>query len=210
MRSAAAREAILDATARLFHDEGYERLTIEGIAKAAGTGKQTIYRWWPSRGALIAECLMGGRLIPINLEVPNTGDVIEDVQTWLRTVFAIISESRGDLLLRSLVAAAAEDAAVGRQLGESLGVDSYLRARLHESVNSGQLAAEAPVDQLVHALLGAIIVESLGRKEGGLDGFNALTQYLLAPPSGGHSGVADLDRRTSRWGSTSDADVGPV
>jgi len=59
VRSEAARQAILEATARLLVERGYDHLTMEGIAATAGVGKQTVYRWWPSKGAVIAECLEG-------------------------------------------------------------------------------------------------------------------------------------------------------
>ena len=49
VRSAAAREAILAATAKMFQEQGYDQLSIEGIAREAGVGKQTIYRWWGSK-----------------------------------------------------------------------------------------------------------------------------------------------------------------
>lgn len=130
VRSTAAREAILDATSRLFHAQGYDRLTIEGIAKEAGVGKQTIYRWWSSRGALIADCLVDGRLIPVDFVVPDTGDLFADVETWLQSVFSILASAQGQALLQSLVAAAAEDAAVGAHLGSSLGVEQHLSERL--------------------------------------------------------------------------------
>ncbi len=128
VRSTAAREAILDATARLFHNQGYDRLTIEGIAKEAKVGKQTIYRWWPSRGALIGECLAEGRLIPVDFVVPDTGDLSADVETWLRSVLSILEKPQGGVLLRSLVAAATEDASVGAHLGRASGWRSTCRS----------------------------------------------------------------------------------
>ena len=51
--------AILEAAAALFAESGYEHLTIEGIARRAGVGKQTIYRWWSSKGDVIAEAILG-------------------------------------------------------------------------------------------------------------------------------------------------------
>ncbi|MER5598696.1 TetR/AcrR family transcriptional regulator [Streptomyces sp. NPDC002265] len=57
--AAAPRSApkILDATRALLADQGYSTLTIEGVAAAAGVGKSTIYRWWPSKEALVADAL---------------------------------------------------------------------------------------------------------------------------------------------------------
>jgi AcrR family transcriptional regulator len=57
-RSEAARTAILNATARQFAERGWEQLSIEGIAADADVGKQTIYRWWSSKSAFVAECLL--------------------------------------------------------------------------------------------------------------------------------------------------------
>jgi AcrR family transcriptional regulator len=34
---------------------GYRDMTIEAIAARAGVGKKTIYRWWPSKAALVLE-----------------------------------------------------------------------------------------------------------------------------------------------------------
>ena len=63
-RSESARLAILTATARQFAERGYDSLTMEGIAAEAKVGKQTIYRWWPSRSALVADALAEGLIMP--------------------------------------------------------------------------------------------------------------------------------------------------
>ena len=52
-RSERARRAILDAALALCRARGYDGTAIEAIAADAGVGKQTIYRWWPSKGAVI-------------------------------------------------------------------------------------------------------------------------------------------------------------
>lgn len=54
-RSDRSRRAILDAALTLVGEVGYNKLTIEAIAARAGVGKQTIYRWWPSKAAVLLD-----------------------------------------------------------------------------------------------------------------------------------------------------------
>jgi AcrR family transcriptional regulator len=51
----AAHEAILDAVHELLQKTSVRDLTIEGVARRAGVGKPTIYRWWPSKAALVMD-----------------------------------------------------------------------------------------------------------------------------------------------------------
>src|SRR6201999_2459783 len=57
-RNEAAREAILAAAFGLLSGPGPEALTIDAIAAEAGVGRQTISRWWPSKGAVLADALV--------------------------------------------------------------------------------------------------------------------------------------------------------
>jgi len=184
VRSAAAREAILAATARLFQRHGYDHLTIEGIAKEAGVGKQTIYRWWPSRGALIADCLVDGRLFSVNFVVPDTGDLLRDVEEWLNSMLAIVDTPDGAAIMRSLVAAAADDTGVGNHLSVSLGVDRELADRLAVGIRDGQLPEGTPVEVLGQAILGAMIMQALGRKNEQTMPMQSLVRFLLRPVAG--------------------------
>ncbi|MBM4228283.1 MAG: TetR/AcrR family transcriptional regulator [Gammaproteobacteria bacterium] len=54
-RSEQARKAILDATARLLESATLKSLAIESIAREAGVGKATIYRWWPNKAAIVID-----------------------------------------------------------------------------------------------------------------------------------------------------------
>ncbi len=94
---------------------------------------------------------------------------------------------------RSLVAAAADDADVGVHLSESLGVEQHLSERLRGGIRDGQLPAGAPVAQIGRAILGAIIVESLGREARDPDGVVDLVRYLPRPLS-----VEGASRRATR------------
>ncbi len=87
-RSSHAHEAILDATLALLAEKGYERLALEDVAAAAGVGKATIYRRWPSKAPLV---IAAYEQLP-GLEPPDTGNLADDLATLLRN-FARILES---------------------------------------------------------------------------------------------------------------------
>ena len=57
-RSERSRRAILTAALDLVEEVGYAKTSVEGIAARAGVGKQTIYRWWPSKGAVLLDALL--------------------------------------------------------------------------------------------------------------------------------------------------------
>jgi len=54
-RSDKTHQAILKAASTILKEKGYSRLTFEGIARLSGAGKPTIYRWWPTKMAILIE-----------------------------------------------------------------------------------------------------------------------------------------------------------
>ena len=56
-RGATKRQAILDAAAELFADEGYERASIDAIASRAGVSKPTVYSHFGNKERLFRESL---------------------------------------------------------------------------------------------------------------------------------------------------------
>lgn len=58
-RSTESRDAILAATRKLLATQTVRDLSIEGIAREAGVGKTTIYRWWPSKATIVLEAVEG-------------------------------------------------------------------------------------------------------------------------------------------------------
>lgn len=155
--------AILAATAALFAERGYDHLSIEGIATQAGVGKQTVYRWWPGKSALIADCLLEGMLLPDRLTVPDTGDLRADIEAWLRDVLSVVESAEGRGLFRSLIAAASENEEVGRRLRESLADPRLFNARLREAQAAGDLRADLPIGDVAEAVIGAVTFRALAR-----------------------------------------------
>ena len=52
-----ARLAVLHAADDLLVERSFSGVTIEGIAAGAGVAKRTIYRWWPSKVAVLLDTL---------------------------------------------------------------------------------------------------------------------------------------------------------
>ena len=81
-RSEEARQAILRTTLKLLAEKGFSDLTIEDIAEHAAVGKATVYRWWPNKGALIADAFAGSTTR--NLRFPDTGSIDTDMSRQMR------------------------------------------------------------------------------------------------------------------------------
>jgi len=156
-RNDAAREAILDAAFRLLSDPdtGAGGLTIEAIAAEAGVGRQTIYRWWPSKGAVLADALI--RYAQVVVPERDTGTFAGDLTAFLTDSFAGLADQGYAARLRQIVAAAQQDDHVARVLADFTAVRrAALRALLERGTDTGELAPDADLDMLVDMAYGVL------------------------------------------------------
>lgn len=170
-RSDRARRAILSATRELVVDVGYTRLTIEAIAAAAGVGKQTIYRWWRSKAAVLFDAILeansqeGG-----SVALPDTGDLESDLRFVLRLTVATLTEPANDGLQRAIIAEIQTDTVVGEELVRRLlrpQLDACA-ARIVIGIRAGQVDESVDPGVTVELLFGAIFYRWLLRT-GALD-----------------------------------------
>ena len=170
---------MLDATGRLFAERGYDHLTIEGIAAEAGVSKQTIYRWWSSKSAVVADAMIEDRLMPDHPVVPDTGDIRADLTAWVQGLLDLVAEPGNESLVRSLVAAACENPDIGTRLNDALGITATVSTRIEAAVAAGQLPADLPVLEFVRALVGGFVLHSLERAEPAPDVAERIVRALL-------------------------------
>jgi AcrR family transcriptional regulator len=78
-------DAVLKATVAVLDDTGYGGLTVEEVARRAGTTKPAIYRRWPNRQRLVLAAL-GERLG--EAQAPDTGCTLCDLDECLRVFVA--------------------------------------------------------------------------------------------------------------------------
>jgi len=105
-RSDAARRAILDATFRLLEQEGFDRLSIEGVASLAGVGKTTIYRWWPGKGVLAVEAFLDA--VAPAIAFPSTASARADLLSQMRLLAEIYRGPTGRFV-REMIGAGQSD-----------------------------------------------------------------------------------------------------
>ena len=154
-RNDAAREAILDAAFRLLSAPNPEALTIDAIAAEAGVGRQTIYRWWPSKGAVVANAL--ARHAQVVVPERHTGSLAGDLVAFLTSSFAGLENQGYAARLRQIVAEAQHDEHVHRVLADFTAIRrAALRALLERGQAAGELAADADLDMLVDMAYGVL------------------------------------------------------
>jgi AcrR family transcriptional regulator len=154
-RNDAAREAVLDAAFRLLSAPGTTGLTIDAIAAEAGVGRQTIYRWWPSKGTVIADAL--ARHARETVQEQQTGSFTGDLTAFLADSFAGLRNEGYADRLRQIVAEAQNDEHVARVITDFTAVRrAALRALLERGQTAGELAADADLDMLVDMAYGVL------------------------------------------------------
>jgi AcrR family transcriptional regulator len=70
-------QAIIDASIDVLVRDGYDRLSVEGVASAAGVGKATIYRRWANKAELVIDAM--ATLKP-TIDTIDTGSLDGDIE----------------------------------------------------------------------------------------------------------------------------------
>jgi AcrR family transcriptional regulator len=156
-------------------------LSIEGVAARAGVGKQTVYRWWASKSALVTEAVLDGRL-PISGEPPpDTGDLRTDLGAWLTRQFKGMADPYVLSLIRAVTAAAADDATAGAALYERFTGPAHeaIVARLAAGVSAGQARSGADLHAAADAIAGTLLYVALTRQDPAPERITGLLDMIM-------------------------------
>ncbi len=134
---------------------GYQRVTIEGLAAEAGVSKQTIYRWWPSKAAILGEALLEGEIPGDPPRHEPTDDLAADLHEWLTAAGAHLSRPENIALARALIAVTATDPRLGAALNDRFARQTvaWVSERIEHARALGMVRpdvdAEAIADEIV-------------------------------------------------------------
>ncbi|NUP50496.1 MAG: TetR/AcrR family transcriptional regulator [Catenulispora sp.] len=188
-RNEAAREAIIDAAIALLQDVGYEGFTIERLAKDAGVGKQTVYRWWPSKAAVIAEAV--GTRARHTIPLPDTGTLGSDLTEFFVNTFRQSEDPAVLNQLKNMMAASIENPETAGSFKEFLANRrASLRTLLERGVERHEVAEGTDLDFLTDLAYGLLWYRGLiGHRPLDDDAAYKLAAALVAAGECGESGA---------------------
>jgi AcrR family transcriptional regulator len=162
---------VFAATLRSVHEFGYAGATMDRIAVAAGVAKTTLYRRWPSKGALITACLVDA-FGPAPLLGEDREAVLATAIRWgaarigdpgVGAAFAgVFTDAVSDPALREILTNELQ-APYLRVLQDALGeseqrvrfvIDVVMGTLLHRMGISGEPMAEDDVEALIAMVTG--------------------------------------------------------
>ena len=186
-RNEAAREAILRATVELMRAGQVGDLTIDAIAERAGVGRQTIYRWWPSKDTVMVDAMTGlaREIVPVH----DTGVLAADLTDFLMDSFAALEDPGMVRALRQMASAAQRDEHAAAVLAEFTAQRrAALRAVLERGRDQGELDPDGDLDMLVDMAYGVLWYRLLvGHAPLDDDTARRLAGRLIAAGGGGES-----------------------
>lgn len=153
--AAEVRRAALNAAADLLLSEGISAVTHERVAARAAVSKTTLYKWWPSAGALATDAYFDRSAEPLTM--PDSGDIEADLKAQLHAFARLMNDPAAGRAVRGLFAAAQTDLAVRSAFAER-----YVQPRrriggqaLTNAQRAGQLRPDLDVQLLIDQLWGA-------------------------------------------------------
>lgn len=154
-RNEATRRAICDAVLAMLADPERTSFTMDSVAAAAGAGKQTIYRWWPSKALLLAEVM--GKRAALEVPAPRTGSLLSDLTAFLSATSRAARDRSVSQALRMIMAEAQSDQQAARVLATYTGGRrKALQDVFRSAIERSEIDPRTDIDTLVDQAFGFI------------------------------------------------------
>ena len=153
-------DAVLTATVEMLGEAGYAALSVDAIAKRAGTSKPAIYRRWPSKAHLVHEAAFPQGAAT---EVPDTGSLAGDVREMMRRTVAVMSTPAARAALPGLLGEMAADTTLHAALLERFSdvLTRGLNSRLAAATTRGEVRPDVTAADLTEVVSGIALLGAL-------------------------------------------------
>jgi len=162
-RNPATEAAVLDAAEAILRDDGARALTMDAVARRAHAGKATLYRWWPTRGALLVavyERIKGPH------PHADTGSLRGDLVAFFDFVLGFWHGGQGVVFAQIIAEAQSDDGVAEALTRYRTEREAALVPVLERARARGELAAEADLPALAEQLVALLWYSLLtGRTE---------------------------------------------
>jgi AcrR family transcriptional regulator len=168
-----ADRLILETAKRLMHEQGYERLTIDGVAKQAGVARTTVYRRYRDKAELVSAAIDSLR---DPSKRPDTGDARRDLVAHVENMRRNFDMSlAGTLLMEEphnprLIALFRERMVHPRR--------QIIRDSIEKGIERGQIRPDLDIERTLDFLLGALFAASLTQGRPGPDWSQHTTEAI--------------------------------
>jgi AcrR family transcriptional regulator len=154
----------------MLQESGFADLSIEAIAAAAGVGKATIYRWWPTKATLVAEAFSNSA--DQELRFPDTGSLRTDMTQQMRQLARVFRSRRGRIVA-ALLGGGQSDAELLEAFRERFMLPRRNEAyeTLRRGIRRGEIAEDTDLDLVLDALYGPMYMRFLIRHDSLTDEF---------------------------------------
>jgi AcrR family transcriptional regulator len=152
----------MDAVYDLLQEKSVRDLTMEGVAKRAKVGKPTLYKWWPTKAALVLT-MVCERMAP-NLEKPTGLTADESLRFRVRRLIDAFAGPFGKIVAGLIAEGQSEPAVLKEFFDRWVGPRRNATiADLERGKGAGELGSETVPELLNDAIFGAIYYRLLLR-----------------------------------------------
>jgi AcrR family transcriptional regulator len=153
------RKVVLDATADLVADIGFDNMTIEGVSERCGVARSTIYRHWPGKDELLIEAIKGRMITPPAID---TGSLRSDVMEFLSDLAGWFGTKDGVMMALSLLVSAHRDESVAGLHREATRTRrTYLIDVIQRGIDRGELPSDLDCTEAANDLVGALFYKKM-------------------------------------------------
>ncbi|MEO6578167.1 MAG: TetR/AcrR family transcriptional regulator [Candidatus Limnocylindria bacterium] len=155
-RDPASDRAILAAAFELLRDIGYQGLSIEAVAAAAGVAKTTIYRRYASKRELVVAALLAGTAFPPPPADPGTRDALREL---VHQGVGMLLRARAVRILASFLSEEEREPELMAAFRERIVEPrrAMLTRVLRAGIERGEVRPDADIDLVSEMVLGSVI-----------------------------------------------------
>lgn len=163
-RSEASSTSILETAFRFLQRRPVSEISMIHIAREAGVSTATVYRWWPTKEALLLEAFLYSLKRDVVLE--HTGSPLKSLKAYILDTGVLFSGENGIVVAR-LITAIQDNPTLRKEFLKRIYSphDKEIRAVVKEAIERGDLPTDLDIATFLDSIFGPLVVRLLLRNQ---------------------------------------------